>query len=115
MPNRTKEFINQLFTESQLPCIELIGPCQECKTEVRVIIFKSELDSPEGNGGMIVGPNDDDLPQFKCSECLAKDGNKISPTVCEVFSRVCGYLRPIKGWNKGKKAEKLMRVNYKMD
>jgi len=25
--------------------------------------------------------------------------------VCEVFSRVVGYLRPISSWNKGKTAE----------
>jgi len=24
---------------------------------------------------------------------------------CEVYSRVCGYLRPVQQWNKGKKAE----------
>lgn len=24
---------------------------------------------------------------------------------CEVFSRVCGYFRPIKSWNDGKRSE----------
>lgn len=24
---------------------------------------------------------------------------------CEIFSRVCGYHRPVKNWNKGKKEE----------
>jgi len=24
---------------------------------------------------------------------------------CEVYSRVCGYHRPVKNWNKGKKEE----------
>ena len=24
---------------------------------------------------------------------------------CEVFSRVCGYFRPIKSWNDGKQSE----------
>lgn len=24
---------------------------------------------------------------------------------CEIFSRVCGYHRPVKNWNKGKRAE----------
>ena len=24
---------------------------------------------------------------------------------CEVYSRVCGYMRPVSGWNKGKKSE----------
>jgi ribonucleoside-triphosphate reductase len=24
---------------------------------------------------------------------------------CEVYSRVCGYLRPVQQWNEGKQAE----------
>ena len=31
----------------------------------------------------------------------------------EVFSRVCGYCRPIKSWNKGKKEEFKERKTYK--
>lgn len=26
-------------------------------------------------------------------------------TKCEVYSRVCGYLRPVDQWNEGKQAE----------
>lgn len=25
--------------------------------------------------------------------------------ICEVFSRVCGYFRPVANWNKGKQEE----------
>lgn len=35
--------------------------------------------------------------------------------VCEVYSRVCGYHRPIKNWNKGKKAEFADRMVYSME
>ena len=31
---------------------------------------------------------------------------------CEVYSRVVGYLRPVKQWNKGKQAEFSMRKVY---
>jgi hypothetical protein len=31
---------------------------------------------------------------------------------CEVYSRVVGYLRPVKQWNKGKKAEWADRVDF---
>jgi len=24
---------------------------------------------------------------------------------CEIYSRVCGYFRPVSNWNKGKQAE----------
>ena len=32
---------------------------------------------------------------------------------CEVFSRVCGYLRAVKSWNKGKTSEFGDRKEYK--
>ena len=30
----------------------------------------------------------------------------------EVYSRVCGFFRPVQGWNKGKKAEYRDRKTY---
>ncbi len=32
---------------------------------------------------------------------------------CEIYSRVVGYLRPVKQWNKGKKAEFSLRKEYR--
>jgi len=31
---------------------------------------------------------------------------------CEVYSRVCGYHRPVKNWNKGKREEFKDRKAY---
>ncbi len=31
---------------------------------------------------------------------------------CEVYSRVCGYHRPVKNWNKGKREEFKERKAY---
>ena len=31
---------------------------------------------------------------------------------CEVYSRVVGYIRPVKQWNKGKQAEYSDRQEY---
>ena len=36
-------------------------------------------------------------------------------TKCEVYSRVVGYLRPIKDWNVGKKAEWKDRKVFKVE
>ena len=36
-------------------------------------------------------------------------------TACEVWSRVTGYLRPVKAWNKGKISEFSERKVYKID
>lgn len=34
---------------------------------------------------------------------------------CEVYSRVVGYLRPVKQWNKGKQEEFGERKTYEVD
>ena len=36
-------------------------------------------------------------------------------TKCEVFSRICGYYRPIAQWNAGKQAEKSCRKTFKVN
>lgn len=36
-------------------------------------------------------------------------------TPCEVWSRVVGYLRPVKNWNDGKKAEFYDRKNFEVE
>jgi len=107
--SRTVKWLKELFADAGTPCIELIGKCQKCSKEVSVVIFEREWDV-EGNGGVIKG--EADTPEFKCYECLEKDGGRISPTRCEVFSRVVGYLRPVQGFNPGKKAEFKQRTNY---
>lgn len=40
--------------------------------------------------------------------------NGIKRTLCEVFSRVTGYIRPVSAWNKGKKSEWNDRKTYKV-
>ncbi len=34
-------------------------------------------------------------------------------TKCEVYSRVCGYLRPVTQWNIGKQSEFSDRTTFK--
>ena len=34
---------------------------------------------------------------------------------CEVYSRVVGYMRPVKQWNPGKRAEFAMRLVFRAD
>ena len=43
---------------------------------------------------------------------LKEEMRDLRGTKCEVYSRVVGYLRPIQGWNKGKKEEFGMRKPY---
>ena len=44
-----------------------------------------------------------------CHDCKQTLGRK-----CEVYSRVCGYMRPISGWNPGKKQEHAKRTPFLM-
>lgn len=34
--------------------------------------------------------------------------------ITEVYSRVCGYFRPVSNWNKGKREEFKERKNYEV-
>lgn len=34
---------------------------------------------------------------------------------CEVYSRVCGYFRPVANWNKGKQQEFQDRKTFKIN
>lgn len=33
--------------------------------------------------------------------------------ICEVYTRVVGYFRPLKCWNKGKREEQRLRTPYR--
>lgn len=41
--------------------------------------------------------------------------SNVKGTDCEVFSRVCGYLRPVQNYNKGKKEEYFLRSKFKVE
>lgn len=40
--------------------------------------------------------------------------HQVQGTPCEIYSRVVGYHRPIKNWNKGKQEEFKERVTFKV-
>lgn len=45
-------------------------------------------------------------------EKLKKEKAEVKGTKTEVFSRCCGYLRPVQNWNDGKKQEFLLRSKF---
>lgn len=108
----TVDWLKELFMDED--CIELNGKCQKCGENVKLILFKEDIDNEdidniEGNGGVAYKSI---APQFKCDKCLKEDNYMINPQTCEVYSRVVGYLSPTLRWNKGKKAEFLNRKTY---
>ena len=41
--------------------------------------------------------------------------NRDEQVPCEVYSRVVGYVRPVRNWNTGKKQEFAERQTYRID
>ena len=70
-----------------------MGKCSKCGGETEIAEFKNNKTG-----------NTEEL-----RECLGC-GRLTQP--CEVYSRVCGYLRPTKQWNLGKQAEQKQRKMF---
>lgn len=52
---------------------------------------------------------------IKCKACHIEDPLLRNFQECEVYSRVVGYIRPVKQWNKGKQAEFHDRTPFNID
>ena len=92
------------------------GVCHDCQKAVTVEAKVSEeLGEITIEGGAVYKIRDrqDAKYFFKCAECFKNDKILRNYKECEVYSRVVGYLRPIQQWNKGKKAEFVMRKEFK--
>ena len=79
-----KSLIKKIFEKFHLPYITLTPTFSICP-----------------NHGYLSGEH------FFCPKCTVKQP-------CEVYSRVCGYLRPLAQWNAGKQAEFKDRKEFKL-
>ena len=86
---------------------ERINDTQAVKNLIRTICSKYRLPYFTITPTFSVCPSCGYLPgeQPTCERCSNE---------CEVYSRVVGYLRPVKQWNKGKKAEYRLRKTYQV-
>lgn len=83
--------------------------CHDCKKEIEIKGKKIK------NGVLLVyNNNGEKISIFKCSECFKKSPTLTNFRECEVYSRVVGYLRPVKQWHVGKKQEFKDRKDYKL-
>ena len=84
---------------------ERIGDTQALKNLVRTICSQYRLPYFTITPTFSICPSCGYLPGEKptCEKCASE---------CEVYSRVVGYLRPVKQWNKGKKEEFRERKTY---
>ena len=87
---------------------ERISDSDVVKTLVKRICSNYELPYFTFTPTFSICPNHGYLPgeEFACPKCNA---------TCEVYSRVVGYLRPVKQWNSGKREEFRMRKSFKAD
>ena len=82
-PAAAKNLVKKVFENFHLPYITLTPTFSICPTH-----------------GYIVGEH------FYCPQCTIKQP-------CEVYSRIVGYLRPVRQWNLGKKEEFRWRREYR--
>jgi len=73
------------------------------------------LEGDDIKNGVMLSYKDGDKTYnvFKCSDCYQKSARLTGYNPCEVYSRVCGYLRPVQQWNSGKQQEYKERKEYK--
>jgi len=83
--------------------------CHDCE---KVAIIENK----EVKNGKFLKYKDDKkiINIFKCNECLEKSKVLKSFRETEVYSRVVGYIRPVKQFNIGKKEEYSERKLYKI-
>jgi hypothetical protein len=67
------------------------------------------------NGFMLIykDGSDKEIKVYKCKDCFKKNPSLTNFRECEVYSRIVGYLRPVKRWNLGKKQEFEERKEFK--
>lgn len=112
----TKEQARKMLKDFDVGCLDFKGTCHDCKKEMIVSIIKD--DSEDGfyvEGGAVYQKNEVYKPEeiaLKCHECF--DADRTLRNECEVFSRVVGYYRPVKGYNPGKSAEFKDRKMFKL-
>lgn len=114
--NETEKYLLSKLDEAKTDKLSIKnGKCQHCKTPIRFMLDR------KGNGIEVDGEGGADLKYYPaagklvglCGDCIEADARVGCPT--EVYSRVVGYIRPVKQWNKGKLAEFKMRETFKTE
>lgn len=82
--------------------------CRDCHAAI-------EIAGDEIKNGVFLSykEGDKEYQVFKCNDCYKSNPRLTDYKQCEVYSRVCGYLRPVQQWNSGKQQEYKERKEYK--
>jgi len=74
--------------------------CHDCGKEI-------EVENGQIKNGFLLKYNDHGkkIEVFKCNQCYEHDKSLRNFRNNEVYSRIVGYLRPVRQWNEGKRKE----------
>ncbi len=109
----TKDELRKMLGENDE--IAFRGKCHDCGEDITVIAGIDNDQVIGGGGAVYKVPQPatrEDGIYIKCEACFEKSPQLSNWRTTEIYSRVCGYLRPISQWNTGKQAEKAMRKDY---
>jgi hypothetical protein len=110
-------YVKELLKDCKIgEAVAFDGKCHRCKADVRVVVGLTDTgDVSVVGGGYFHHPLGVEQDFLLCESCFTENPvlDNFMPT--EVYSRVCGYLRPVKQWNKGKQSEFAMRKDFKDD
>ena len=95
--NRLHELFDTYEANHEL---EWVGDCTACRKPMKVLVELTDLGFKVSGGAIYEKMGETVL---KCDDCFDKDPHIYQE--CEVYSRVVGFLRPVKYWNPGKKSE----------
>jgi hypothetical protein len=116
----TEEDIYKLIETVRSFDIEICGDCFTCGKPVTIKIKISPDDgaySIEGGAvwkrDRVISSGTETTLTLKCDDCFAID-SMLHDVPTEVFARVVGYMRPVDGWNLGKKEEFNDRKGFKI-
>lgn len=104
------EYVRSLF-ESENDVLVFEGNCHDCGRAASVVCIMEDNEISVSGGAFWreIGKN-----FIKCEACFKKEPLLTRFMPCEVYSRVTGYLRPVKQWNAGKREEFKQRKMFKM-
>ncbi len=85
--------------------------CRDCAKEIKI-----DKDNNLIKGKLLEFDIGDEEKMFilKCNKCFKLNPSLENYQECEVYSRIVGYLRPIKQWHEGKLQEYKERKEYKV-
>jgi len=107
--------ISELEAELKEENLSYQGFCHDCGKEVEVSVTLVDGKIEIAGGAVYkVKQRYDEEWILKCDKCFRKDKTLRDYKVCEIFTRVVGFLTPVNQWNKGKQAEFAQRKEFKV-